>query len=102
MLAFVYTRQSLRVPSDPVSRLMFTSPPPPVQLQLLGQIYRPQHYYVLHVDARADPVRHELSAALGRLANVRVLPRERSFAASWASFNIVRAELEVCWSEMLC
>ena len=50
---------------------------------------------MLHVDARSDPVRHELAAALSRLANVRVLPRERSFAASWASFNIVRAELEV-------
>ena len=53
---------------------------------------------MLHVDARADSVRHELGAALGGLANVRVLPRERSFAASWASFNIVRAELEVNWA----
>lgn len=27
--------------------------------------------------------------------NIRVLPKERSFVASWGSFDIVRAELEV-------
>ncbi|XP_037091025.1 xylosyltransferase 2-like [Pollicipes pollicipes] len=63
-------------------------------LQLLEQIYRPQHYYVVHADARAEEVRRLLTSTLRRLPNVRVLPGERSFATSWASYNIVRAELE--------
>ncbi|KAF0289120.1 Xylosyltransferase 1 [Amphibalanus amphitrite] len=93
--AFLYSADGLCLPpqSGPPSQAGHDYSTLPM-LQLLGQIYRPHHHYVLHVDARADPVRHELELALGRLANVRVLPRERSFAASWASYNIVRAELE--------
>ncbi|KAG7157410.1 Xylosyltransferase 1-like [Homarus americanus] len=70
----------------------------PGQMQLLGLVYRPQHQYVIHVDARQGETRAALTSLLTKLmpgaTNVRILPLSRSFVASWGSFNIVRAELE--------
>ncbi|XP_038070880.1 uncharacterized protein LOC119739847 [Patiria miniata] len=66
--------------------------------QLLKAIYRPYFFYVVHVDYRADQVRQALAEKAERICfsyqNIRVLPKERSFVASWGSYNIVRAELE--------
>ncbi|XP_045138158.1 uncharacterized protein LOC123520188 [Portunus trituberculatus] len=71
---------------------------PPAVMQLLSLIYRPHHFYVLHVDQRATHVRRALNDLLLHLmpgaSNVRILPASRSFVASWGSYNIVRAELE--------
>ncbi|KAK7077132.1 hypothetical protein SK128_007441 [Halocaridina rubra] len=71
---------------------------PPAVMQLLGLIYRPQHSYVIHVDARQSEIRNTLTSLLAKLmpgaSNIRVLVASRSFVASWGSFNIVRAELE--------
>ncbi|XP_042243134.1 uncharacterized protein LOC121880139 isoform X2 [Homarus americanus] len=71
---------------------------PPAVMQLLGLVYRPQHQYVIHVDARQGETRAALTSLLTKLmpgaTNVRILPLSRSFVASWGSFNIVRAELE--------
>ncbi|KAK8381700.1 hypothetical protein O3P69_015028 [Scylla paramamosain] len=77
---------------------------PPAVMQLLSLIYRPHHFYVLHVDLRATQVRQALTDLLLHLmsgaSNVRylsvcqILPASRSFVASWGSYNIVRAELE--------
>ncbi|XP_071945139.1 uncharacterized protein [Antedon mediterranea] len=66
-------------------------------MQLIDVIYRPYFFYVIHVDFRQDNVRDELVKRINVLphyANVRVLPKERSFTASWGSFYILRAELE--------
>ncbi|XP_071793295.1 uncharacterized protein [Asterias amurensis] len=66
--------------------------------QLLKAVYRPYFYYVIHVDYRADDVREALIEKANRLGftaqNIRVIPKERSFVASWGSYDIVRAELE--------
>ncbi|XP_071488101.1 uncharacterized protein [Diadema antillarum] len=66
--------------------------------QLLRAIYRPYFFYVIHVDYRADSVRDEISGMVASMGekgkNIRVLPKDRSFVASWGSFDIVRAELE--------
>ncbi|KAG0725831.1 Xylosyltransferase 1 [Chionoecetes opilio] len=71
---------------------------PPAVMQLLSLIYRPHHFYVLHVDRRATEVRRALTDLLLHLmpgaSNIRILPAARSFVASWGSYNIVRAEME--------
>ncbi|XP_042867069.1 uncharacterized protein LOC122249936 [Penaeus japonicus] len=71
---------------------------PPAVMQLLRLIYRPQHHYVIHVDKRRDDTRSTLTKLISKLMpgakNIRVLPKTRSFVASWGSYNIVRAELE--------
>ncbi|XP_022098278.1 uncharacterized protein LOC110983369 isoform X2 [Acanthaster planci] len=66
--------------------------------QLLKAVYRPYFFYVIHVDQRADEVRQALREKAEQIGfshqNIRVLPKERSFVASWGSYEIVRAELE--------
>lgn len=66
--------------------------------QLLEGVYRKQHFYVVHVDYRADSVRDHLveraEELRGDLDNIHVLPKSRSFIASWGSYDIVRAEIE--------
>jgi hypothetical protein len=69
----------------------------PAVMQLLIAIYRPQHYYVIHVDRRREEVREELVRQVGQSLpgkNVVVLPVERSFITSWGGMGIVRAHLE--------
>ncbi|CAL4101596.1 unnamed protein product, partial [Meganyctiphanes norvegica] len=72
---------------------------PPALMQLLQLIYRPWHYYVFHVDVVRQDTRDNLKSMINKLMpkanNIRVLPASRSFRASWGSWNIVRAELEV-------
>ncbi|XP_071947053.1 uncharacterized protein [Antedon mediterranea] len=67
-------------------------------LQLLRLIYRPYFVYVIHVDQRRDEIRSELNEKMDSITNgydnIHVLPKERSFVASWGSYDIVRAELE--------
>ncbi|XP_033119442.1 uncharacterized protein LOC117118836 [Anneissia japonica] len=67
-------------------------------LQLLRLIYRPYFVYVIHIDQRKDEIRNELLDKMGSISNgndnIHVLPKERSFVASWGSYDIVRAELE--------
>ncbi|XP_033125227.1 xylosyltransferase 2-like, partial [Anneissia japonica] len=66
-------------------------------LQLIDLVYRPYFFYVVHVDFRQDQVRNELKRKIALIpgyTNVRVLPKERSFTATWGSYNILRAELE--------
>ena len=69
----------------------------PIIVQLLQSIYRPHHFYVIHVDKRKEDVRKELMRQLKQSLpsfNIRVLPRDRSFITSWGSMGIVRAHLE--------
>ncbi len=74
--------------------------------RLLKAVYRPYFYYVIHVDYRADEVREALIGKANRLGfnaqNIRVIPKERSFVASWGSYDIVRAELEVSTRTFRC
>ena len=66
-------------------------------LQLLLAIYRPHHFYVLHVDKRKEDVRQEVQRQVRQALpqhNVVVLPAERSYVTSWGSMGIVRAHLE--------
>ncbi len=77
----------------------------PAVLQLLEQIYRPQHFYVFHVDQRSDQTREQLVSELSwrfsaATDNVLVLPPHRSFVTSWGSFALVRAQTEAY--EELC
>ncbi|XP_068202337.1 uncharacterized protein [Palaemon carinicauda] len=71
---------------------------PPSVMQLLSLIYRPHHFYVIHVDARQTEIRNTITSMIATIlpgaTNIRILPPSRSFVASWGSFNIVRAELE--------
>lgn len=70
----------------------------PAILQLLELIYRPEHFYVFHVDRRAAGVRADLEAELAYryvTPNIRVLPANRSFVASWGSFFIARAQVRL-------
>ena len=64
-------------------------------LQLLELIYRPQHFYVIHLDQRSKSVREELKRALGRRfvtgANVRLLPEDRSFQVSSSITSTLRS-----------
>ena len=68
-------------------------------MELLHQIYDVNNYYVISLDVRSDATRKELSALISRdfavSDNIRILPRERSFASSWGSYVIQRAQLEV-------
>lgn len=69
----------------------------PAIMQLLLAIYRPHHYYVLHVDKRKEEVRQELMRQVHQVLPVRnvvVLPTERSYTTSWGGMGIVRAHLE--------
>ena len=70
----------------------------PAIMQLLLAIYRPHHFYVLHVDKRKEEVRQELKRQGAQTLpahNVVVLPVDRSFVTSWGGMGIVRAHLEV-------
>ena len=69
----------------------------PAIMQLLLAIYRPHHFYVLHVDKRKEQVRQELKRQVQQTLpahNVIVLPVERSYVTSWGGMGIVRAHLE--------
>lgn len=71
-----------------------------IVMELLDLIYREQHFYVIHVDSKnsSDSTRMELrnlvKSAYGSKGNVKILPKERSFRTSWASYNYIRAHLE--------
>ena len=70
----------------------------PAIMQLLLAIYRPHHFYVLHVDKRKEEVRQELKRQVAQTLpahNVVVLPVDRSYVTSWGGMGIVRAHLEV-------
>jgi hypothetical protein len=75
-------------------------------LQLLESVYRPQHFYVFHVDLRKEGERNHLVRMLeerfinNNPVNIVVLPTERSFVTSWGSWGLVRALLETY--EELC
>ncbi|XP_072027054.1 uncharacterized protein [Amphiura filiformis] len=77
---------------------------PDAVMQLLQGIYRPYHFYAIHVDFRQDIVREDIKDRIKRLYgsadNVHVIPKDRSFVASWGSYYILRAELE-CFEELL-
>ena len=69
----------------------------PAILNLLEQIYRTQHFYVIHIDKRKVAIRKELDKQIKQKFpsfNIQILPIERSFITSWGSFGIVRAHLE--------
>ena len=70
---------------------------------MLETIYRKEHFYVFHVDYRSDHVRKELNKRIEQrflYKNIKILPKDRSFIASWGSWGIVRAQLEIF--EELC
>ncbi|XP_037091271.1 xylosyltransferase oxt-like [Pollicipes pollicipes] len=73
-------------------------------MELLERVYDPAHLYVIHVDLRSTALRRELEAALAERypdrQRLRLLEKHRSFAASWGSERILRAELE-CLEELL-
>ena len=74
-------------------------------MQLFEAVYRPQHFYVFHVDARMTFERQLLQRMIGerfhhQIDNIVVLPEDRSFVTSWGSFGLVRALLEAY--EELC
>ncbi|XP_067125300.1 uncharacterized protein [Centruroides vittatus] len=73
-------------------------------MQLLILIYRPYFFYVVHVDSNSEHTRkrlvEEIKKAFSDSFNICVLPKERSFRTSWASYEIVRAQLE-CFEELL-
>ncbi|XP_076054991.1 uncharacterized protein LOC143033436 isoform X2 [Oratosquilla oratoria] len=84
--------------------VLLTHKDPPAIMQMLSLVYRPEHFYVIHVDYRSHNTRETLKNLLELLypkaTNIRILPASRSVVASWGSFNIVRAELE-CFEELL-
>lgn len=73
-------------------------------MQLLFLIYRPYFFYVIHVDSKSIDIRKLLNEEIRKVFhdsfNIYILPEERSFRTSWASYEIVRAELE-CFEELL-
>ncbi|CAH1785101.1 unnamed protein product, partial [Owenia fusiformis] len=73
-------------------------------MQLLGQIMRPQHFYVIHVDQTQDALRESIALSIKDKYpdwnNIRIIPKYRSFAATWGSYEIMRAQLE-CIEELL-
>ncbi|XP_077992130.1 uncharacterized protein LOC144446252 [Glandiceps talaboti] len=73
---------------------------PDTVMQLLRSIYKPYFYYCIHVDKRAEEIRQMLIERTQFADNIHILPRERSFVASWGSYEIVRAELE-CFEELV-
>ncbi|XP_070540959.1 uncharacterized protein [Ptychodera flava] len=77
---------------------------PDTVIHLLETLYRNAHYFVIHVDKRQGSVRTELIwkiiKTFGLSENIRVLPAARSFATSWGSYEIIRAELE-CLEELI-
>lgn len=72
--------------------------------QLLQAVWRPQHFYVFHVDVRQENERQCLQQMIDErfpgIDNIRVLESDRSFVTSWGSFGLVRALLEAY--EELC
>lgn len=63
----------------------------PAQLRrLMRAIWRPQHFYVIHVDRRAPRECLRAARELARAANVALLPQSR---CSWGGWSLVRTEL---------
>ena len=63
----------------------------PAQLRrLMRAIWRPEHFYLIHVDRRAGRECHAIARDLARADNVALLPRSRCF---WGGWSLVRAEL---------
>jgi hypothetical protein len=63
----------------------------PAQLQrLMRAIWRPQHFYVIHVDRRAPAECLRVAREFSREPNVALLPRSR---CHWGGWSLVRAEL---------
>ncbi|XP_070540250.1 uncharacterized protein [Ptychodera flava] len=73
---------------------------PETVMQLLQSVYKPYFYYCIHVDKRAEEIRQVLIEKTQFADNIHILPKDRSFVASWGSYEIVRAELE-CFEELL-
>nr|XP_006819558.1 PREDICTED: uncharacterized protein LOC102808919 [Saccoglossus kowalevskii] len=73
---------------------------PDTVIQLLQALYRPHFFFCVHVDQRAEEIRQDLIERTQSYKNIHILPRHRSFVASWGSYEIVRAELE-CFEELL-
>ena len=77
----------------------------PAVFQLFEAIYRPQHFYVFHIDARKTDIRKELEKELNRqfpdkVNNVRIIPLERSSVPAWGSYGIVYGQLAI-YEELL-
>ena len=76
----------------------------PSVIQLFESLYRPQHFYVFHVDWRQsserESLKHKIEERFPMSDNIVILPTERSFVTSWGSFGLVRALLEAY--EELC
>ena len=75
-------------------------------MQLFEAIYRPQHFYVFHVDARKAFERQALQRMIEERFTQRqidtqivVLPVDRSFVTSWGSFGLVRG-VNFCQCDM--
>jgi hypothetical protein len=63
----------------------------PAQLRrLMRAIWRPQHFYVIHVDRRASAEVRRAARELAREANVALLPPSRCY---WGGWSLVRTEL---------
>ena len=63
----------------------------PAQLRrLMRAIWRPQHFYVIHVDRRASRECRRTAHDLARAANVALLPPSRCY---WGGWSLVRTEL---------
>ncbi len=68
----------------------------PAVEELLSLLYRPEHFYVFHVDRRQPEVHRQLSEAIrrrfGHAHNVGVVPLEVE-RKSLVTLNVLRLEL---------
>ncbi|KAL5016435.1 hypothetical protein ScPMuIL_006024 [Solemya velum] len=66
--------------------------------RLLRAIYRPQNFYIIHVDAKMhSEERAALEAIIGCFSNVFLA--SRSIRVTWSSFQVLEAEM-VCMRDM--
>ncbi|VDN13637.1 unnamed protein product [Dibothriocephalus latus] len=63
--------------------------------RLLRMIYRPQHFYVIHVDRKSSDQFYQAAVEVQKCfgKNVRVLPRRESVNVRWYTFAVLEVEL---------
>ena len=67
-------------------------------LRLLKALYRPHHYFYIHVDARQEYMYREISAATSHLANVRMA--KQRYASIWGGASLLMMLLQ-CMTDLL-
>ncbi|VDM02084.1 unnamed protein product [Schistocephalus solidus] len=63
--------------------------------RLLRIIYRPQNFYVIHVDRKSSEEFYQAVVEVQKCfgENVRVVPREESVKVRWFTFTVLEVEL---------